>query len=399
MRAHDVTETGTDANSNVSRASLPFVGSQAMTYDVRVICDENGFAALEGPWNALVERAADANTFLTHQWLYTWWAAYRPKADLRIVVAEREGRLHGIAPMMLTREGGLGRAVRRLRFVGDGTSETDHMNFIVDGADRERILDALLDEIEDLPWQLAHFSQVPERSDNTRQLLRRAEANGWLTDTWAVPCPRNVLPDDSEALMKALPSRLRTAIRSARRSLIGSHAVEFGMITRQDDLPAALEALYRNHASRWQAKGEGGVFVDPRKREFYAALSERLLKAGTLRFYFLKVDSKTVAQQFCFEHSGTVLLLQEGFDIEWASHNVGNVLRAMVLEHLIGSNVRVYDFLAGVSRHKRHWSNAVENDLHIRSFRRTLTGRLAHGFAQLKAQLQQRETASADAAD
>jgi len=370
-----------------------------MTYSIRVIREESGFAALENDWDLLAKNAVDANTFLTHQWLYTWWITYRPKADLRVVVVEGEGRLRGIAPMMLTREGGLGRAVRRLRFVGDGTSETDHMNFIVDAADRESILDALLSGIEGLPWQLAHFSQMPEHSDNTQQLLRRAESKGWLTDTWIVPCPRNMLPDNPDALMKALPGRLRTAIRSARRELTGSHDVEFGMITRQDELPAALEALYRNHASRWQAKGEQGVFVDPRKRDFYAALSEKLLKAGSLRFFFLRVDGKVVAQQFCFEHSGTVLLLQEGFDIDWARNNVGNVLRVMVLEHLIGNGVRIYDFLAGMSRHKRHWSNAVENDLHIRSFRRTLTGRLAHGFAQLKAQLQQREPVVTDAAD
>lgn len=383
----------------MSPVPLPFVGSPNMTYCIRLIREESGFAELERNWDLLAGRAVDANTFLTHQWLYTWWIAYRPKADLRIVVAEREGRLSGIAPMMLTREGGLSRAVRRLRFVGDGTSETDHMNFIVDAEDREGILDALLNGIEDLPWQLAHFSQMPERSENTQQLLRRAQAKGWLTDTWAVPCPRNVLPDSPEALMKILPSRLRTALRSARRDLAAVHDVEFGMITSQDELPAALESLYRNHASRWQAKGEQGVFVDSRKREFYATLSEKLLRAGSLRFYFLKIDGKTVAQQFCFEHSGTVLLLQEGFDIEWATHNVGNVLRVMVLEHLIANGVRIYDFLAGMSRHKRHWSNAVENDLHVRSFRRTLTGRLAHGIAQLKAQIQQREAAVTSAAD
>jgi CelD/BcsL family acetyltransferase involved in cellulose biosynthesis len=355
-----------------------------MTYNVRVIRRDDDFAALEARWSQLVARAADANTFLTHHWLYTWWCAYRPRADLRIVVAEEDGCLRGIAPMMLTREGGISRVIRRLRFVGDGTSETDHMNFIVDIADRERIVDALLEGIEGLPWQLGHFSHMLEHSENTRQLLQRAEARGWLTDTWTVPCPRIVLPRHPDGLLKALPSRLRTAIRSARRDLARHHDVEFGMLHRQQDLPEALESLYRNHASRWQAKGEQGVFVDPRKREFYAALSRKLLNTDSLRFYYLKVDGRTVAQQFCFEHSGTVLLLQEGFDMAWAASNVGNVLRAMVLEHLVGREVHAYDFLAGMSRHKRHWSNSVANDLHVRSFRRTLTGRVLHGLVQLK---------------
>ena len=102
-----------------------------MTLSIRVITTEEDFAALAGVWKPLVARAADANTFLTHDWLYSWWRSYRPAAQLKIVLAERAGALLGIAPMMIQREGGVERALRRLRFVGDGTSETDHMNFIV----------------------------------------------------------------------------------------------------------------------------------------------------------------------------------------------------------------------------------------------------------------------------
>ena len=370
-----------------------------MTYSLRVVSDDREFAALEDSWNSLVSVAADANTFLTHAWLYTWWTSYQPRAALRIIVAERAGSVAGIAPMMLTREGTLGRVFRRLRFIGDGTSETDHMNFIVDASDRERIVSALLDKIEGLPWQLAHFCQMPESSQITQQLLRRCADRGWLSDTAIAPCPRCILPGTSEDLLKALPSRLRTAIRSASRQLASHHNVEFGMHEQFDELPSALETLYRNHAGRWQAKMEQGVFVDPRKRQFYSALSRKLLEAGALRFYYLKVDGAIIAQQFCFEHSGSVYLLQEGFDIAWAKQNVGNVLRFMVLEHLIAGGRQVYDFLAGMSRHKRHWSNAVTNDLLIRSFRPSLMGATAYGLLHLKNRMRQRRPDRMPAAD
>ena len=66
--------------------------------------------------------------------------------------------------------------------------------------------------------------------------------------------------------------------------------------------------------------------------------------------------------------------MQEGFDIDFAKQNVGNVLRAMVFERLIAEGVRTYDFLAGVSRHKQSWSDSVPNDLVVRAFRRNLLG-------------------------
>ena len=174
--------------------------------------------------------------------------------------------------------------------------------------------------------------------------------------------------------------------------------MEFGQVRHKEELLPALDALYKNHASRWQAKGEEGVFVSVRKRAFYEELSQRLLDAGTLRFFHLKVDDCIVAQQFCFEHDGTVYLLQEGFDHDFAKQNVGNVLRAMVFERLIAERVRTYDFLAGVSRHKQSWSDSVPNDLVVRAFRRNLLGRLAHGFASIRRNLSRPIETAGDAA-
>lgn len=346
-------------------------------YSTRVVSSDDEFQALESAWNELLVKATDANTFLSFAWLHSWWTAYRPAAQLRIVLAERDGRLCGIAPLMRLREHGVGRILRRLRFIGDGTFETDHMNFVVDADDRAGVLSALLDGIDGLSWDIAHFNQMPESSANTAQLLEYAKLKNWSVTSSSIPCPRRVLPRSYDELLRSLPSRLRTAVRSARRDLESRHMVEFGMCTSQGDLPTALETLYANHGGRWQAKGEQGVFVSEKKREFYAALSSKLLEEGSLRFFFLKLDGRVVAQQFCFEHTGTVMLLQEGFDFEFSKQNVGNVLRAMVFERLIADGVNVYDFLAGTTRHKQSWSDGTMNDLILRVCRPSLLGRAA----------------------
>ena len=349
-----------------------------MTYTVRILQSDAEFQALRSDWDRLLDSAIDANTFMSHAWLEAWWSAYRPRASLRILLAEREGLLCGIAPMMLSRDAGIGRIFRRLRFIGDGTSETDHMNFLVGADDRSRVLAVLLEAIESLPWDIAHFSQIPKKSEHTEQLLGFARSRRWFLSSSEVPCPRRALPTSHDELMRSLPGRLRTAIRSARRSLEERHAFEFGMCTDRDDLPVLLQALYRNHASRWRGKGKEGVFVGERKRMFYSHLSSRLLAAGLLRFYYLKVDGAVIAQQYCFQHDDTVYLLQEGFDYDYADLNVGNVLRAMVFEDLISRGVRHYDFLAGTSRHKRSWSDSEPVDLNVQVCRPSVLGRAAH---------------------
>jgi CelD/BcsL family acetyltransferase involved in cellulose biosynthesis len=192
------------------------------------------------------------------------------------------------------------------------------------------------------------------------------------------PCPVRRLPARFDDVLASLPSRLRTSVRSSTKKLQQKHAVGLGLVTEEDELPAALETFFANHASRWQGKGQAGAFADARRCAFYARLSPRLLRRGWLRFFALTLDGRAVAQQYCFAVDGTVMLLQEGFDFAHAADNVGNVLRAKVFEHLIASGATCYDFLAGTSRHKQSWSDGVVHDLRIRCARRSLKGWLFH---------------------
>ena len=348
-------------------------GSADCNLRTSTVTQLDGFAALGRRWAELLGRAVDPNTFLSHEWLHTWWTAYRPDAELRIVLVERNGALLGIAPMMIERRRRAGIPFRILRFVGDGTYETDHMNFLVDRDSREAVMANLLGVIGQLPWDAAHFNQMPEQSANTKQLLDYAGLQRWRLNVESTPCPVRTMPASFDTLLSTLPPRFRTSLRSSRKKLSGKHKVEFGL-HRDDEFEEALDALFRNHASRWQAKGQQGVFEDEKKRRFYERLTPLLQRRGWLRFYYLKLDGRIVAQEYCFEHQGTVFLLQEGFDHEFARDNVGNTLRGMIFEHLISSGMRAYDFLAGTSRHKASWSDAMPNDLRIMVARRDARG-------------------------
>jgi CelD/BcsL family acetyltransferase involved in cellulose biosynthesis len=358
-------------------------GDPATGTKARRIGSDREFAALEPAWSELHARCADRSVFLSHEWLHAWWTAYRPRAELAIVVVENGGRLLGIAPMMIIQERRAGVAVRVLRFIGDANEatghirETDHIGFIVEREKRAEVVHALLAAIARLRWDAAEFNQVPEASETTRELLAWIALMKLACQIEVVPCPVRRLPPTYEALLASLPSRLRTSVRSSRRKLQERHAVEFGLHAREDGLDAALAAFFRNHESRWRGKGQEGAFVHPARRQFYALLTPRLLRRGWLRFFHLSLDGRVVAQQYCFAVDGTVMLLQEGFDFAHAQDNVGNVLRACVFEHLIETGAECYDFLAGDSRHKQSWSDGVVNDLRIACARPTWRGWLS----------------------
>jgi CelD/BcsL family acetyltransferase involved in cellulose biosynthesis len=119
------------------------------------------------------------------------------------------------------------------------------------------------------------------------------------------------------------------------------------------------------------------VFANEMRRRFYHTLTARLHDAGNLRFFYLKLDGRIVAQEYCFQHDGTVYLLQEGFDFSLAKENIGNALRSYVFEYLIENGYKVYDFLGGVTRHKLNWSDGIARDVTFTIARPTLRGALA----------------------
>ena len=98
---------------------------------ITLISAENDFKNLQPAWNRLLESALDSNIFLSHQWLYSWWMAYSVKAELFIIIAKINTELVGIAPLMIKQEKKFGLTYKALFFIGDGTYETDHMNFII----------------------------------------------------------------------------------------------------------------------------------------------------------------------------------------------------------------------------------------------------------------------------
>jgi CelD/BcsL family acetyltransferase involved in cellulose biosynthesis len=345
---------------------------QEARWTTRVIRSSSAFEALREAWSALLAEAADANVFMSHEWLYAWWTAYRPDAELAIVVAEDRGRVRGIAPLMIQTVARGGLRSRWLRFIGDGTGETDHINLLTPMSDRARVLQALLGAISALDWDVAEFNQIPAASANAEDLLRWIERSGFRRTVAQSPCPVRRLPPTHDALLASLPSRLRTSLRSSTRKLREAHAVDFGQHQDAAELGDALRAFFENHESRWQGKGMPGAFSNEKRQRFYELLTPRLLERGWLRFFFLKLDGRPVAQQYCFALDGTVMLLQEGFDFSRAQDNVGNVLRSLVFEHLIQSGAECYDFLAGLSRHKQSWSDGTVNDLRVRCARRSL---------------------------
>src|SRR5688500_7422927 len=117
--------------------------SQPQTKDpvqIRLL-NQHDFDVMEVEWNELLSQSRANNIFLRWEWVHTWWLNFRSQRILCIAEARQDGRLVGIGPLYLERNGDA--RLNELRFCSDELSP-DYLEFILDKEHEADILPNLL---------------------------------------------------------------------------------------------------------------------------------------------------------------------------------------------------------------------------------------------------------------
>src|SRR5687767_5219466 len=151
---------------------------------VEVVTDDAAFANLEVEWNDTVERAGIAHPFLRHEWIRTWWDAFRtPGARLYIMVVRAHGRITAIAPFMRDTSPMYGVPVRRVRFLqNDHTPRTDIIVAAQPDESYRAIWNALRADRD--RWDVLLLSPLERESDTRRIFGELATAAVCATGVW-----------------------------------------------------------------------------------------------------------------------------------------------------------------------------------------------------------------------
>lgn len=329
---------------------------------------EAGLRELKSAWNALLDESAPHAIFLTWEWLTAWSSAYRDLGKMRILAAyDDSGVLRGIAPLLEGKARKYGQMVSMLSFLGDGSNDSDYLDFVAASGWEQPVCDAFRSRLEEelTRGAVLRFNEIPETSFILPLLKDLSETRGRVSTAEDVACATVKLPARWEDYLGILRPRFRTKVRSVLRALEGRPEVKFGFCETLEQAERLLPILFDLHRKRWAVAGKPGVFGWKQKREFYFHLSAELLKRGWLRFSWLEWNGTVLACQYGFEYRGAYSQLQEGYEPASESWNVGVGLRAWSIREFIMQGVREYDFLAGTGRHKSDWGAETKNSKRI----------------------------------
>jgi len=318
---------------------------------------------LRPDWNQLLCEFRGATTFSSWEWLAPWWRAFGEHRQLLVLTfLDESSRLVGLAPLCVEK-----RKVAPLvhlqvvGFWGDGSGDSDNLDFPVRGGYEDEVADALLNYLakESRRWDYCELNTMPEDSAVGNCLSRHLRDRSWVSYRHQQAGSAILLPETWEGYLLQLSAKERGKVAYRRKGLEKKRQTRFYKCENQADLEVCLDNLFSLHQKRWRSAGEPGSFTSAARRRFYSEMAALLLARGQLEFWLLDLDGKPVAAQFGFCFDRIFFSLQEGYDPLYSRDSVGYVLRAHVICQLIAAGVRRYDFLAGESASKARWDAEV----------------------------------------
>ncbi|MEO8443630.1 MAG: GNAT family N-acetyltransferase [Gammaproteobacteria bacterium] len=155
-------------------------------------------------------------------------------------------------------------------------------------------------------------------------------------------------------------SNFRYNIRRKRRRFEQAGKLQVSFFTRADELDRAFAAMAGIETVSWKVGAGSSLGDRPWEIRFYRELAERMASHGALLITVLSLDGRPIAYDLGLVANDSGYCLKTSFSAEHHELSPGAVLRALLMEKLVGQGVRYYDFLGKQDRWKLEWTDATE---------------------------------------
>ena len=337
-------------------------------------------------WQDVLNENSELSIFATPEWLGSWWKAFGVnKQMVTLAFINESGELRGLAPLYLyhSRDPVFGH-LKCLRLVGDGSGDSDNLDFIIQPGFEEICAQTFLRWLEDQPdWNVCCLNRLAWNSTAERALIGQIQAMNWPLLLRPSSNAAISLPGTWQSYVESLAPSFRPLVIRYPRRLANRYHVRIYRCENFSELTSGLNILFFLHQKRWNRMSKPGSFGCQARREFYWDMAEALLRRGWLEFWLLELNGAAVAAQFCFRYRDSAYVLQEGFDPDFAHDKVGYALRAAMLQYFIHLGIKRYDFLEGFVSHKHAWGARAGRYLNVRFARPTRFGRYYITYTKL----------------
>jgi CelD/BcsL family acetyltransferase involved in cellulose biosynthesis len=320
------------------------------------------FLALQQEWTKILQ-LNNQTIFQTWEWLSTWWKHFGKGRRLLVLLAEDDGEICGIAPLMYSIESKFGVRQGIIEFIGTGHSE--YNDFILSDK-HQQCIKMFFDYLNNLPyrWSYAKLVDIPLESKYLPQVSNRTKIGRSILNL--------SLPSTFGGLSQNVKGRDRKDFRrNLRRLEENNFKVELVDYSAGNLVPKGMNMLFELHQKRWQSKGGfRGMFAEPAFCNFSLDIAKCFSAEKLLGLYCLEISGKPAAAIVGFKYSSKYYLYISGLDPNYTKFSAGNILYWLVIPKLIQEGFLDFDFGIGVDSYKRQWSPSEKTNLEVTYLRK-----------------------------
>lgn len=300
-----------------------------------------GFSVLDQLWNEYGQVWKWHNPFITPPWLKSWWHVYRSTNKLLLVRISRDGKVIGIAPLMVVDN--------TARIIGSADL-CDTGDLIIAPHEEKQFFAGLLDFLES--HQISRLLLEPVRPDSTVYAIASGKVRtaGWSCST--APLDRMLemaLPPSWQEYLAGLSSKQRHEVRRKLRRLNEMGDIVLSDVGSASETEAAMTQFIQLFRS---SRKDKDAFMNESRERFFRRLADELFAAGMLRLQEVSINNVLAAVVFCIEYANRLYLYNNGYNPEFRPASIGLMSKVLSIQAAIKANLAVYDFLGGTERYK-----------------------------------------------
>ncbi len=342
-----------------------------------IVSTSDALLALEDRWNDLIARSPDSSVFQSFSWLTIWWRFFSEDRELRVILAEKDGKLLGLLPVYIERTPLLPIiGLRKLRLVGYGGDTTpDDLGPILDGNHHEEAMAALMAGLESLrpEWDIAEFEDLDPESPLIDAMDGRRPSEVEVREGAEISYVE--LPRSFDEYLAKLSSNRRSKIRRGRKKLSESTNYRFHVVRSGEELDRYYPDLVRLHLDRWEPRADHIGFSTEGYVNFHRNVMADLMKQNCIRLMLLISGEEAIAANYCYCWRGGFYFFQGGFAKTYEPFRIGEVLMGHAIEQAIDEGMQVFDMLRGEHDYKKSLTDKVRNRTHLYVNQPTLRAR------------------------
>jgi CelD/BcsL family acetyltransferase involved in cellulose biosynthesis len=345
---------------------------------------EKEFDLIKEEWNELLGRSSSDSVFLRWEWIHTWWDVFKRNRTLLILILRRDGRLIGVAPFTIDREGLLQHRIVKLC---SEELSPDYMDIVAETGRETEAAQAVMRYLRQSAgeWDVIALDNLRPQSP---LLADTSLFEGFaFSSRISQHCPYINIEGTFEDYFRSRHRLTGFTLEKKYKKLTETQNVVHRSIQDKASFEKSLEDLFAMHGKRMESKQMQSHFIAPDSQRFHRQLGAYFVENKILNFQCLYAGGVAVGAFYGFNYRNKVYVYQNSFNPDWARWSVGAVLWMLGLQRAFQEGYKEFDFLKGTERYKSLWTDAMHEEMLLIVYNKSFRGQILRGVRWLIAVL------------